>query len=265
MDRAQRPGAAVSPTDPLRGAGSGLRSRHEGTLCCSGAKTSSSITRNWYRVEARRAKACPRHAGADAGAAATERSLVSRLRVGSAGRWSPLPHPDDRRRAACRRNHCTPENIARIADTSLSGLRVPTELDRLVATRGKPRMIVSDYCTGFTSNAILRWADQSRVKWHCWKRLCETRLQRVVQRVPVRRTPGRDAVHHARPGSRAARSVACRLQRRSPTRIRGSAGRRRPSSPAPSRVERRGCVPRPPAAHPAPMGNPTSRSEPRTG
>ena len=50
---------------------------------------------------------------------------------------------------------CTRENIALIADTSLSGLRVATELDRLVTTRGKPRMIVSDNGTEFTSNAIL--------------------------------------------------------------------------------------------------------------
>ncbi len=61
---------------------------------------------------------------------------------------------------------CTRENIALIADTSLSGLRVATELDRLVATRGKPTMIVSDNGTEFTSNAILSWADQSGVEWH---------------------------------------------------------------------------------------------------
>ena len=39
---------------------------------------------------------------------------------------------------------CTRENIALIADTSLSGLRVATELDRLIAARGKPQMVVSD-------------------------------------------------------------------------------------------------------------------------
>ena len=39
---------------------------------------------------------------------------------------------------------CTRENTALIADTSLSGLRVATELDRLIAARGKPQMIVSD-------------------------------------------------------------------------------------------------------------------------
>lgn len=61
---------------------------------------------------------------------------------------------------------CTRENIALIADTSLSGLRVTTELDRLAAARGKPGMIVSDNGTEFTSNAILGWADRSRVERH---------------------------------------------------------------------------------------------------
>jgi putative transposase len=61
---------------------------------------------------------------------------------------------------------CTRENIALIADTSLSGLRVARELDRLIAERGKPKMIVSDNGTEFTSNAILRWADETRVDWH---------------------------------------------------------------------------------------------------
>ena len=39
---------------------------------------------------------------------------------------------------------CTRENLALVADTSLSGLRVARELDCLVAGRGKPKMIVSD-------------------------------------------------------------------------------------------------------------------------
>ena len=61
---------------------------------------------------------------------------------------------------------CTRENLALMADTSLSGLRVARELDRLVLERGKPRMIVSDNGSEFTSNAILSWADQARVEWH---------------------------------------------------------------------------------------------------
>ena len=61
---------------------------------------------------------------------------------------------------------CTRECLALVADTSISGVRVARELDRLIAIRSKPRMIVSDNGTELTSNAILRWADDSRVAWH---------------------------------------------------------------------------------------------------
>ncbi|TIL87773.1 MAG: IS3 family transposase [Mesorhizobium sp.] len=61
---------------------------------------------------------------------------------------------------------CTRECLALIVDTSLSGMRVARELDRLITARGRPRMIVSDNGSEFTSNAILAWADQSRVEWH---------------------------------------------------------------------------------------------------
>ena len=61
---------------------------------------------------------------------------------------------------------CTRENLALIADTSLSGLRVARELDRLIADRGKPKMIVSDNGTEFTSNAILSWSTKTGVEWH---------------------------------------------------------------------------------------------------
>ncbi|QHO77694.1 IS3 family transposase [Bradyrhizobium sp. CCBAU 051011] len=61
---------------------------------------------------------------------------------------------------------CTRECLALVADTSLSGARVARELDRLVIERGKPKMVVSDNGSELTSNAILTWADQSRVAWH---------------------------------------------------------------------------------------------------
>jgi putative transposase len=61
---------------------------------------------------------------------------------------------------------CTRECLALVADTSLSGMRVARELDQLMALRGKPAMIVSDNGTELTSNAILTWADESRVGWH---------------------------------------------------------------------------------------------------
>jgi putative transposase len=61
---------------------------------------------------------------------------------------------------------CTRECLTLVADTSLSGLRVARELDRLIVERGKPRTIVSDNGTELTSNAILTWADQCHVGWH---------------------------------------------------------------------------------------------------
>ena len=61
---------------------------------------------------------------------------------------------------------CTRECLALVADTSLSGIRVARELDRLMIERGKPKMVVSDNGTELTSNAILGWADHSRVVWH---------------------------------------------------------------------------------------------------
>jgi putative transposase len=63
---------------------------------------------------------------------------------------------------------CTCECLALVGDTSLSGLRVARELDRLIARRGRPKMIIiSDNGSELTSNAILAWAGQSRVTWHC--------------------------------------------------------------------------------------------------
>jgi transposase InsO family protein len=53
---------------------------------------------------------------------------------------------------------CTRECLALIADTSISGIRVTRELDRLLDARGKPKTIVSDNGTELTSNAILQWA-----------------------------------------------------------------------------------------------------------
>ena len=61
---------------------------------------------------------------------------------------------------------CTRECLALVADTSLSGLRVARELETLITSRGRPRMIVSDNGTEFTSNAILGFADRQRIDWH---------------------------------------------------------------------------------------------------
>ncbi len=61
---------------------------------------------------------------------------------------------------------CTRECLALVPDTSISGRRVARELDAIIAWRGRPRTIVSDNGTEFTSNAILGWADERQVGWH---------------------------------------------------------------------------------------------------
>jgi putative transposase len=60
----------------------------------------------------------------------------------------------------------TKECLAAVPDTSISGRRVARELDVVIARRGKPDLIVSDHGTEFTSNAMLAWAQRSRVAWH---------------------------------------------------------------------------------------------------
>lgn len=60
----------------------------------------------------------------------------------------------------------TRECLVAIPDTSISGKWVARELTMLVEARGKPRMIVSDNGTEFTSNAILSWAEGHAVDWH---------------------------------------------------------------------------------------------------
>ena len=54
---------------------------------------------------------------------------------------------------------------ARVANTSLSGLRVTRELDALMAIRGKPLTIVSDNGSELTSLAVLRWCQRTSIEW----------------------------------------------------------------------------------------------------
>ena len=60
----------------------------------------------------------------------------------------------------------TRECLIAVADTSISGKRVVRELTALVARRGRPRTIVSDNGTEFTSNAVLAWCEAEGVAWH---------------------------------------------------------------------------------------------------
>ena len=62
---------------------------------------------------------------------------------------------------------CCGENLTLVADTSISGARVARELDALVRIYRKPACIVSDNGTEFTSKAILKWANENGVEWHC--------------------------------------------------------------------------------------------------
>jgi putative transposase len=60
----------------------------------------------------------------------------------------------------------TRECLGLVVDTSLTAPRVVRELDRIIETRGCPRMIVSDNGTEFTSNAILAWQQERDIEWH---------------------------------------------------------------------------------------------------
>lgn len=57
------------------------------------------------------------------------------------------------------------ECLATVVDTSLSGVRLVRELERLTIERAMPEMIVSDNGTELTSIAVLKWATD-RVRWH---------------------------------------------------------------------------------------------------
>jgi putative transposase len=58
------------------------------------------------------------------------------------------------------------ENLVLVAYTSLSGHRVARELERIIAERGQPQIIVSDNGTEFTSMAILKWGQETGIDWH---------------------------------------------------------------------------------------------------
>jgi putative transposase len=57
------------------------------------------------------------------------------------------------------------ECLATVVDTSLGGVRVVRELERLATERTLPQIVVSDNGTELTSGAVLRWAT-GRLAWH---------------------------------------------------------------------------------------------------
>ncbi len=74
---------------------------------------------------------------------------------------------DGRRfRVLCIIDDYTRECLALMVDTSISGFRVTRELNLLLKKHGKPQSVVSDNGTEFTSQAILRWCQETNVDWH---------------------------------------------------------------------------------------------------
>ena len=125
----------------------------------------------------------------------------------------------------------TRECLGLVVDTSLTGLRVARELDRIAELRGYPCMIVSDNGTELTSNAILAWQQQT------WRRMALHRtgqtdaewLCRELQRSPARRVPQRAPVRQSQ--ARRARSSKNGGPTTTPTdRTRASTGSHQPSS-----------------------------------
>src|ERR1700694_5903153 len=57
------------------------------------------------------------------------------------------------------------ECLATVVDTSLGGVRVVRELERLATERAVPQVMVRDNGTELTSGAVLRWAT-GRLDWH---------------------------------------------------------------------------------------------------
>ena len=58
-------------------------------------------------------------------------------------------------RIPCIVDDFTREALALVVDTSIGGQRMARELDRLIAQRGRPTMIVSDNGREMSSRAIL--------------------------------------------------------------------------------------------------------------
>ncbi len=58
------------------------------------------------------------------------------------------------------------ESLKMVIDTSLSGGRVVRELNELIKNSGKPKQIISDNGTEFTSMAVLKWSESMSVGWH---------------------------------------------------------------------------------------------------
>ena len=58
------------------------------------------------------------------------------------------------------------ECLAPVVDTSISGVQVARQLDRIAEIRGFPCMVVSDNRIELTSNAMLKWQEDCQIEWH---------------------------------------------------------------------------------------------------
>jgi len=68
-------------------------------------------------------------------------------------------------RTQAERNGCRElDKVSRCDIVRLDERRL--SVDRVIETRGCPRMIVSDNGTEFTSNAILAWQEELGIEWH---------------------------------------------------------------------------------------------------
>lgn len=121
-----------------------------------------------YRLYAEEGLAVKRRRGRKR-ATGTRRPLVTPSRPTE--RWSldfvsDVFGPGRRFRILAVIDDCTRECLGLIADTSLSGMRVARELDKLIRLYGSPKTIVSDNGTELTSRAMLDWQNRTGVNWH---------------------------------------------------------------------------------------------------
>jgi len=133
-------------------------------------------------------------------------------------RWSldfvSDPLNDGRRfRILCIVDDFSRECLATVVDTSLGGVRVVRELERLTFERALPEIVVSDNGTELTSYAVLHWAT-GRIAWHYIEpgKPVQNAFCGIVQQQTARRMSQRACVPQPGGGARDHRGVAARLQ-----------------------------------------------------
>jgi transposase InsO family protein len=131
-------------------------------------------------------------------AVGTRRPIL--LPVAANHRWSldfvsdALSH-GRRFRKLCVVDDFTREALAVVVDTSLSGVRVARELDRLIEQRGTPRMIVSDNGAELSCCRFSGGVSEGHVKWPEIRGLDQSLypFKRHLRRAPYALVPNRAA------------------------------------------------------------------------